>query len=257
MKALETLERQAEEAVQREEVTYKWWLRFNYALSTVLSAERGILTDKQQNYIDSFLPHFPTNILMPTINELGIIAINRAGPQGILMAGLTHTEKIVHNERMSPAEFFLHDMEHASATITQNNRATDISQKAFHDRFSREIENVPNKERENIELAHFILTHELGDHSMTPYRGANLKELLMGVGRIEKDLRAFRQFSSFKETMIMAEDYMRVYSKVKDSFKRDPDRIDFVQAQLSDEEAEEIQRSIRESLDKALEQYNP
>lgn len=217
-KALNTLKRRANRAIKNKTVTYKWWLRFNYALSSVFSEQRGRLNRHQIEYIDRFIPHFPANILIPTtIGEIGIIALNKATSEGVLMIGLANKIRRVHNRDFEPIDFFLHDLEHSAISTTLNNMDAEVTQKQFYDRMTTEIENLPTEKRKDAELIHFILTHELSLHPIvdSPNRSSIAK---MAEALFQMDLKDFNLSANFGETIGMVDNYLEVFSKVKDHF---------------------------------------
>lgn len=216
-KALDTLRRRAKRAIKNETVTYQWWLRFNYALSAIFSKERK-LNRHQKEYIDKFVPHFPANILMPTIiGEMGIIALNRAAAEGVLMIGLTNQGKRVHNRIFEPIKFFVHDLEHSAVLMGINYMDANVTHKQFYDQLTQETSNLPAKKRKDVELIHFILMREFALHPTVepPERGpmANMVEALFRM-----DMKDFRLSANFGETIGMVDNYLEVYNKIKNYF---------------------------------------
>ena len=216
-KALDILKRRAKRAIKNETVTYKWWLRFNYALSAIFS-KGNKLNRHQLEYIDKFIPHFPASILVPTtIGEMGIIALNKAASEGVLMIGLINKEKRVHNRSFKPIEFFVHDLEHSAVLMGLNYMDANVTHKQFYDKLVAEIENLPTKKRKDVELIHFTLMREFALHPTVdhPERGsiANMVEALFRM-----DMKDFSLSANFGETIGMIDNYLEVYNKIKNYF---------------------------------------
>lgn len=162
--ALEGLERKAQEAITKKQVTYEWWIKFNYILSKILSPsyrellDGKISEDEASMLMDSLINLFPRRILMPTIRGgLGIMTFNRTHPLNIHPMGLIRTDRTTHNRPVSPEGFFLHDMGHANRTDHFNSPV----HKKFHSLFIERIEGLPIEKRQNVELIYFVLIHEL------------------------------------------------------------------------------------------------
>ena len=166
-KSLEHLEKEARRAVQETRVTYEWWIKFNLALSKVLSPNyHEILSQRLEDilqsspYINLNINLFPLEIMLPTTTEkFGIIALNNANPYGIHPVGLTNNKKVLHTKVGDPFAFFQHDIRHMNLTLRRENIHSAETQKQLYD-FLREVTNISVEQRKNIELIYFVLIHE-------------------------------------------------------------------------------------------------
>ena len=163
-KALEYLEKEANTTIDKQQVTYEWWIKFNYILSKIFSPSyQEILNDKIPTddatiLIDSLISLFPGKILIPTTKGgIGIIAFNRTHPLNIHALGLIKKEKTTHSRLISPEGFFLHDIGHANKS---DHFSSPLNQK-FHSLFIERIQALSIEKRQNVEIIYFVLTHEL------------------------------------------------------------------------------------------------
>ena len=156
---LEVLENEGKLAIHKKEVTYSWWLQFNSDLSRV--NEEYSRSGKKWGVEIAF----PSVIVLPTIageGEIGIMAMNRAFPEGIYPIGLTNKVRTVDGQTMTPRDFYEHDMFHAEINAKLSHYTGDI--KLFYSRFVKLVEDFPMEKRKNVEFAYFVLFHEIGQN---------------------------------------------------------------------------------------------
>lgn len=216
------------EAIQKissNQVTYRWWVFFNFRLSILLTpknkrtSERGggpnnfaqIVLEKnswrtekaferlvEQSWgglrdltnIGKACDEFPSRILMPTIaGDLGIIALNRSFLTGVYPIGLTSDVVWADGREMYPDHFFGHDLVHLDNERFSINRweAPESRVKGFQTQFQTEMENLPQREREMLEFVWFIASHELTflADDATYRDGSRLTDNLFGT-RLQK-----------------------------------------------------------------------
>ena len=157
---IERLEAKALQAEQEKRVTYKWWLEFNRDLS-LLASSLGI--ELRDNFLDTaFIYQFPLSIVFPTITgELGVMALNRAFPQGIYPVGLVNEPKTVDGQTgVSPYGFLRHDLDHIEGADMRDQSYNSEAYRQFHNRLMKVKESLPLEKRKNIEIAYSALIHE-------------------------------------------------------------------------------------------------
>ena len=156
---LEALENEGKLAIHKKEVTYSWWLQFNSDLSWV---NEEYSWSRKKWSVEVVFPSF---IVLPTIageGEIGVMAMNRAFPEGIYPIGLTNKVRKVDGQTMTPRDFYEHDMLHAEINVGLSHYTGDI--KLFHSRFVKLVEDFPMEKRKNVEFAYFVLFHEIGQN---------------------------------------------------------------------------------------------
>ena len=189
--------KEARQRVKQEEVTLKWFLLWTYRLSILatLPVRRGDIemmmpgvsvtlnkstwwhTDKEMTKllnrgdrrelsamtgtITGFLRNFPYEIVIPTIKDMGIIALNRANISGITSVTLSGRSKILDAQTLVPAEQIRHDLghvheyEHGKAKWASS---VDIHQ--FHKIYMEEVKKLSLEKREMVELGYTLLLHD-------------------------------------------------------------------------------------------------
>ena len=164
LKLLESLEKEAEEAIVNKRVTYQWWLGFNSGLARVVAGKSyiGIPYETQVHIIQS-ISEFPLKIVIPTIaGDLGIMTFNRAGLEGVYPSVLINQPSLAADGATLPADlFFRHDFLHANSF--KGNRIYleySTGHRLFHRRLWQNIENLPYEKRKRAEVVYFIITHE-------------------------------------------------------------------------------------------------
>ncbi len=183
LRALERLERHAELTVQKEGVTYNWWLRFNYALSRVYDLTKdtdGVVQEMHAPTkvdINNIVNRFPAYIIMPTIlGKMGVMAINRANIADVYVGGLINKPEGGHSREklVSPGWFFNHDISvHSISSINVKSTYFDRNYENFYKYLVEKIQILPVGKRKNAELALFILMHE-GDGGVFIYKPSSV-----------------------------------------------------------------------------------
>ncbi len=222
---LEIIESSAKKALREKAVTYRYWLDFNRQLSRVNTVQEG--------GVMSFGDHlsgrgteqaFPTLIVLPVIVEngmLGIMTINRMFPYRIYPIGLSKGPKEVGDQRMNPARFYDHDLLHTEGGLLSYNNKDRI---LFHSRFLKFVENLSPKKRKNVELAYFILIHEINqdflDFPVREQSDQSLKKLLISIlNRQYKKRSSLHPFINRQapEAHIerIADDFMEMFNQIK------------------------------------------
>ena len=169
LRALDRLKRHAELTIQKEGVTYDWWLRFNYVLSRIynLTEEADVI---QEMYsltkvnISNIVNRFPAYIIMPTtIGKMGVMAINRANMADIYIGGLINKPEGGHGRErpVSPGWFFNHDIStHAANSINVRSTYFNRNYGNIYRYLVEKIQQLPVEKKKNAELALFTLMHE-------------------------------------------------------------------------------------------------
>ena len=155
LKELERLREHAQEVIEQENVTYYWWLNFNYNLSRIFKK-------KERRYeIERFVNRFPVDILIPTVlGEIGVSALRKAIFQGVHPIGLVNKKKKADGVTFSPQGFFEHDLAHILSIIELNRYPFNMVNRRFYRVMVEILDDLPLEDRRKVELAYFFLTHE-------------------------------------------------------------------------------------------------
>ena len=203
---IELLEQQAEKAIAEQQVTYNWWIKFNFALSYIFKKKVNIpnIADISSPMMDLLISRFPFEVAFPTLgSSVGIMTFNRALFEGVHPLSLSHTAIQMGGKHIMPDILFRHDITHSLVFIT---RMKDVYystvNKKFHKGWIEQMSSLPyNKTRKNIELAYFISTHEKYFLSEGYFAPENLKNLLLNHFKN----RAKSNFK-FKKVMVFSND---------------------------------------------------
>ena len=165
LQRLEILEKEAEQAIIDERVTYEWWLEFNIKLARLMYGRVSIsLNEGDRSLITTGLSFFPIMMIIPTIqikNGPGIIAFNRNSGMGTYPAGLIDQNTAKADKRTFPApDFFGHDVSHAQEKGNQLYLEYSAGHHLFHKRLLINMENFPPDRRKKAETVYFLMTHE-------------------------------------------------------------------------------------------------
>lgn len=151
LEQLDFLKSEAQEQKNLEQVTYEYFFFFNSRLAWVVDPASEVsdisIIRQRRRYITPKTPiigEFPERILIPTIQDLGYMAINETHGTGVHLIGLTNS--------LEPVLFWLHDLGHALQ------RRIDRSQMARI--FMQKRARLPRHQREPVEWIFFNLTHE-------------------------------------------------------------------------------------------------
>ena len=180
LRILSYLEKEALDKKENKQVTYEWWLYWNQRLTHILDFKMNTMSLREDEFGINF---FPKYILIPTIKELGVTAINRSFSEGVFPLGVTN-KKIRGRINLYPAEFFQHDVGHFfdflkfkdsnslnNSFISEYGNDIKDLDKAFIDEYGNNIiEEIPYHEfqklnlsmrqKEMIDTIYFIFSHE-------------------------------------------------------------------------------------------------
>ena len=182
LQQLELLKLEAQQRLMSKQVTYNWWFFFNVRLAIVITpwdeymeahfnteelteelmTHDGIEEFWKKNHSEYFsmMDQFPERILIPTIQDLGKIAINNTYGTGVHLIGVSNRFQTVHENSMSPFLFLDHDLEHAISR--------DIDRSRMARRVMWQIANLTGRQREIVEYLFFELSHEYGKELNKP-----------------------------------------------------------------------------------------
>lgn len=195
---LESLEKEAEEVISNEAVTYEWWLRFNNGLARVMAGKPFTMSNELQIYIELSVLDFPLKIIMPTtVEELGIITFNRAGIEGVYPAALINKPFLKGKETdVSANIFYQHDFAHANDFIAnQVHLGHSFGHLLFHRRLLTNIENLPYEKRKKAEMVYFLMTHENSEGQNISYSDRTPQQIRKEVIKfVRKDLEGLFKF---------------------------------------------------------------
>ena len=148
LQQLDSLEKEAKEAISNGRVTYRWWIKFNTDLSILISGgtiNRNLnpnLTDSESRDLNLF----PMKVIMPVIQEsedLGIMTFNRISPEGVYPAGLINKQRVkVHDGAIDADFFFTHDGEHANFPGNTLYLEYSAGHRLFHKQLLKNIERI-------------------------------------------------------------------------------------------------------------------
>ena len=185
LEILNNFEKEAKERQKNHDVTYAWWLLWNYRLSILASPSlpktmqtsnnpnwwktdksiEELLQDpsnaKNLSHTHESILDFPNTILLPTIKDIGIIALRKASINGISHVQLIEQNVTVHGTIYSPADFFIHDILHMLFKYSKGEWDSKNSMKRYHEEFDKKMKTLSVQEREMAELGYFLLSHEI------------------------------------------------------------------------------------------------
>ena len=163
---LDALEKEAQSKVDKESVTYAWWLNINERLSILSNpSSRNINPEtlKEEIYevsdgIIETLHLFPALIVLPTIHSQSPFSLNRFAFQGVAPVELANQTQITDGRKSSPSALLAHDFRHAIIGFGQKPKHPEMA--AFHDQLMAEMESLKPKARQAAETVYWILIHE-------------------------------------------------------------------------------------------------
>ena len=184
---LEDFKVEAQRRQNLETITYRWWLNFVFRLSILVtdslssSSQRALystdfpfmdhLYNKRSwvtnealedlhirfpdNRYSTLLDVFPDFILIPTISNLGKIAISRTYQTGV------HLVQLVNQERfgIDPHRFLVHDYDHAWKRWQQ---VIQERERRFDHAFIYKVRYFPTDQRLFLETLYYHFNHEIG-----------------------------------------------------------------------------------------------
>ena len=225
LKQLKDLEKEAKKAIHKGRVTYEWWLNFNNQLSEIMSGGNlqspGGYFIANRIQIQQSLSEFPLKFMVPTTRDsnLGIIAFNRAGVEGIYPTGLANTPR-AHADGIdyNTAGFFGHDITHSNLQGNKSFSAYSASHRLFHRRLLENMERLPPRKRKITEGIYFILTHENFSTNLASYPPEKIKALVKkeirsdqsGVFKLPEDRNKKQERLDF-----LSDNFMDVYNRTQ------------------------------------------
>ena len=219
LRGLRQLEKEAKRTVSNKGVTYKWWLEFNFRLANVMSGGGSYinaipsLIKKNMLYIS----YFPLQIILPTIEDIGIMTFNRAEIEGLYPASLINnrTAKVAGYEP-TPLGFFIHDFDHAGFRGNQVHLEYSVGHFLFHKRLMDSIENLPFERREKAEAIYFTVTHENPGKNISYNDEKEVIKTVKYGGAYNRELFNHLDDSSShgrQERKVLVDTFMEVYNR--------------------------------------------
>ena len=172
LQILEQLEQKVNRQIKNRKVTYAWYLKVNYYLSSLASGnyfefqsldDLEILFFENSSYFyELALSQFPDKIFLPTIKRIGIMGFNRSFTEGINFIGLIGEKTYADGRELTPEKFFQHDIEHGNSisnfVFSKNNLMNQW--KKIYPQFMNRLKNLPPEKREMAEMIYFMIAHE-------------------------------------------------------------------------------------------------
>lgn len=222
LKKLNEVELEARRAISDKKVTYKWWLEFNIKLSKIMFEihNEAESAKSAQELVDLAVFYFPLKVAMPTTEpNIGVIAFNRAGMEGVYPLGLVNRQIVeADGEFLTSYRFLEHDFLHSLIDGNQIQREYSAGHRLFHRRLLGNIENLPVEKRKKAEAVYFLMTHENEDKNIS-YSDVALPDVRAQVVRmIQEDAAGVFKFSGTsaqREQKIrdLTDTFMEVYNQ--------------------------------------------
>ena len=247
---------EAQKRVQNKKVTYQWWIHWNQRLSVLatLSAQREKAAhnnwwqtekslqqllntpsdthDSKEPFspfassitISNFIQTFPSKIIFPSTQPIGLFAFNKANGEGIIPVHLSNEQTIVDGVSYTTESLFTHDILHAFLGFGNLNRlsfdyfnskhATYNFKKQFHNLLMEKERSLSKEDRKKIAIAYFLLTHEVSYN--TPIRTPNLKNEL-DIYQVLLD--NIKSFENEHDLQAVLPDHIYTKNDIKDYLK--------------------------------------
>ena len=183
---LKHFEKEAHQKIEDSTVTYMWWLFWNKRLSILATppSQRQETGDwwKSEKNLEHFLDHlnedqsnelhkdeyvlmklvqkFPDQIILPTMSNLGPIALNQASVHSVIFVQLTEQVKWMDGSLNTPEKVFSHGMDHVFLKFEQEEGASSPSLMKLFYQQAVDAEGLTIYEKEVIEIIYFLITHE-------------------------------------------------------------------------------------------------
>ena len=155
-------------------VDYRWWTPFNYRLAILATPEprREMFFNSVGKALSRYFDLFPHTVLVPTIEELGIVPFRKLFMTGVHPLGLVGRRILADGEHMPPDRFVRHDLFHAGAIIDRaevpSDNEADVGRwreareglLRFHNAFDTALGRLSGAEREMAELVYFLVIRE-------------------------------------------------------------------------------------------------
>ena len=213
VKLLDKLSLEASKKQKEKGVTYAWWLQWNHQLTRLLHPNsRSSITDDINNEL---IEAFPDFVILPTFEDLGIMAINKSVSENVFPLGIVNKNTYADGDQLSPAVFFKHDENHARSTIktyTYKKGSLPYGERYFiaNKEFYEKIQDLPKAQQTQAEIAYFLTTHESSTFYDNASRDLNLNSVLR-----DKSLR-----NLLPENIRHSEEEIRSYLKEAQSVYR-------------------------------------
>ena len=171
-------------------MTYAWWLNWNERLS-------GVYNKDEYRYgrdIDFLIQVFPDFVALPSLGDLGVMAINKLTSENISPLGLVNKPTFADGQKYTPFHFFGHDYNHARNILKNQagnsnfpyGRSTSMTAKEVYEK----IQDLPANQQQQAEFVYFYITHEREVvYDVVPDSGKFLKDIYQ---RIQQDKSLFQ-----------------------------------------------------------------
>ena len=220
MGRMEVLEQKAEKAIKENQLTYQRFLKLIFELSQVVQYGEQVPSIKP-DYIEALLEYFPLIIAIPVKGEIGIMALNESGPQGVHPLGLSYEIKTVDGVLQTPYKFTLHDFLHFKVFMHLRATSFNTVHELFHKRWIEFRESLPVEIRKNGELAYYLLTHEDGREGFIAQNPTEMNNTIINSlnNKIRQghNFKGLKDFSQDKETKVseVARDWIKIFENIK------------------------------------------
>lgn len=185
-KLLANFKREAEQRVSNKNVSYEWWICFNFRISILLTPEENrstvragrpnsnlsqiyshdlwhshnslIASHDIKNYLK--INSFPENILYPTIQgDLSLEELNLTATTNTFLIGMAEDQIVADGENMWPEQFFHHDLVHFSNFLHNENSMEKATK--LHEIYTTHLDKLNEQERQSVVFWYFMVSHEI------------------------------------------------------------------------------------------------
>ena len=207
---LELLKSEAQFRQQTKQVTYLWLMHLAVQLAVLATPTEHRSFIKKGDLpsdLSELANNFPDVIVLPTINNLGISAINRTDGTRVYFMSLIDSPIDVHShkKRLFPDLFLAHDTTHAWAKeigdpILQAEEEENVNAARmatlFNISFMYNLGNLPRHQRESVNFVYFELTFEQAGFIKYAFGANDLRELkLLGLVKDATSINTYDEFS--------------------------------------------------------------
>ena len=158
---LRELKKRARKTIDKQRVTYKWFLEFILELPLIISKYyQPSIYHPSDKDLESLIIRFPLEMMIPIKGDLGFMIFNRLADEGVYPLGLLNKIFLDVDElKMSPADHMGHDVNHTSFH-SYRKRLNSIGHYLFHKKIQENIEILPFEKRKKAEWVYFEMDHE-------------------------------------------------------------------------------------------------
>ena len=145
---------------------YPYFRRDNkhYNLNTLFNSMEDLILS---------INRFPRTVMLPTIDDLGIISINKAHREGVHIIRLNNGPIIgIEGRLIYPDDLFISDIYYHSS-----NKTIDSKSKFFRNYFQQKLDTLTEREREAVEYIDFISNYEDGSFSELIVRNHHIESI--------------------------------------------------------------------------------